>query len=82
MAKFKDVLEIVREDDFVEYFIFQNNINIDQLNKADILSNTKSHIQSIINKYQSGYIWQKDEFNLIPRNTSIFHPVDDNEGKK
>lgn len=81
MAVYKDVLEIVREDDFVEYFVFQNNFNVDQLNTADSLADTRSHIQTIISKYQKGYIWQKDEFNLIARNSSLLHPVDDNEGK-
>lgn len=81
MAMFKDVLEIVREDDFVEYFLFHNDINIGQLNKIESLTNTRSHIQTIVSKYVKDYIWQKDEFNLIVRNVSILHPVLDNEGK-
>lgn len=68
MAGTRDVLEIVREDDFVEYFIFPEiGLDCDQNEIKDRLSQVLTSLKNIINKYGSSYIWQKDEISLIQK---------------
>ncbi|XP_075224302.1 ecdysoneless cell cycle regulator [Lycorma delicatula] len=76
MACKKSVLEYVREEDFVEYFLFPDNYgdNNDTPSKREL-----DQIMTIIKRYTINYIWQKDEFNLIARNTTSFPTVTDNE---
>lgn len=78
MACKKSVLEYVREEDFVEYFLFPDNCDD---NNDTYLQKELEKVIAVVKKYTSNYIWQKDEFNLIVRNTASFPPVNDNEGK-
>uniref|UniRef100_A0A1B6M0R2 Uncharacterized protein n=1 Tax=Graphocephala atropunctata TaxID=36148 RepID=A0A1B6M0R2_9HEMI len=63
MAVNTSVLENVREDDFVEYFIFPtvDASNLDQLQKVLVSVNT------VLEQFCLRYIWQKDEIKFIPR---------------
>lgn len=71
MAEFmsnKNIFETVREDDFVEYFIFpciDNRPNSGTIKEQ--LSSFESSVKSVIERYSSSYIWQKDEVTLVPR---------------
>lgn len=55
-------LETVREDDFVEYFIFPA-INAND-NEEISLKNTLESVNNVIKKLTKDYLWHKDEFNL------------------
>ena len=79
MACHRDVLELVREDDFVEYFLFSID-SFDQESSTQTILNLKSHVSDLSKKGSENYIWQKDEFVVIPRNTSSMPPIVDNEG--
>lgn len=63
------VLETVREDDFVQYFIFPkitgNNENEESSHVS--LNSYLSKVTDVINKYSSDYLWHKDSFNIVPR---------------
>ncbi|CAH1398496.1 unnamed protein product [Nezara viridula] len=78
MACQRDVLEIVREDDFVEYFLFSLD-NFDEESATQTVLNLKSQVTDLTKKGSENYIWQKDEFVIIPRNTSTMPPIVDNE---
>ncbi|XP_025409951.1 protein ecdysoneless isoform X2 [Sipha flava] len=63
------VLETVRDDDFVEYFLFvrpgDGNEDAEELVKNINQLNTK--VLELVDRLSNGYIWHKDQFNLIPR---------------
>lgn len=65
-------LEIVRNDDFIEYFLFPNiqaNIDQDSEKQEDgVLNEFLIQINEISSLYTSNYIWHKDPFNLKARN--------------
>lgn len=81
MAGQRDVLETVREEDFIEYFVFPSILDNDTADKSETLKSVLSEIQSVFKKYGSNYIWQKDEINLIPRSSSDLLAVENNAGR-
>ncbi|XP_014243368.1 protein ecdysoneless [Cimex lectularius] len=73
MAFKRDVLENVREDDFVEYLLFPG--------PSTNLTELKVNVDSFTAQKTKNYIWQKDEFQVIVRNTLQLPPIVDNEEK-
>lgn len=61
-------LEIVRNDDYVEYFLFPNITAVSENQEEEILIETLKQVTEISKLYTSNYIWHKDEFNLKARN--------------
>jgi hypothetical protein len=63
------VLESLREEDFVEYYLFPPEIE-DVINANDEKQQgvkvTLSHVESLVRKYGQNYIWHKDSFSVIP----------------
>jgi hypothetical protein len=61
------VLESVREDDFVEYYLFpfetEDIINANEDKQEDVKV-ALSQVESIIRKYSQNYIWHKDSFRV------------------
>lgn len=76
ITSLKNIFETVREDDFVEYFIFPE-IDFNSGTIKEQLSRFESSVKLIIEKYRSSYIWQKDEVNLLPRFDFGLPPVED-----
>lgn len=74
MATVRDVLENVREEDFVEYFLFS-------LDPAVDFEKLLTRVTELADQQSQSYIWQKDDFKLIHRNASDFPPINDNQGK-
>ncbi|KAI4471110.1 sgt1 protein hsgt1 suppressor of gcr2 [Holotrichia oblita] len=68
MAKNKNVLELVYGDDFVEYYIFPKYDFND--NEIELLNCLISNVNAFLEKYIRGYIWHRDQFNLVARNSS------------
>ncbi|XP_054288153.1 protein ecdysoneless-like isoform X1 [Macrosteles quadrilineatus] len=63
----KEVLQTVREDDYVEYYIFPKTSHSTE-NIREYLQNVLAEVRSVFEKYKyCTYIWQKDEVNLVPR---------------
>lgn len=60
-------LEIVREVDFVEYYLFpietEDIINANEERQQDVKV-ALSHVESIVRKYSQNYIWHKDSFSV------------------
>ncbi|KAG5891261.1 hypothetical protein JTB14_019668 [Gonioctena quinquepunctata] len=81
MATKNNVLESVREDDFIEYFLFPP-INIEDEKEQEVLISTVlEKANKIVQKFSRDYLWHKDEFKLIPR-TSISNSLGFIEGDK
>jgi hypothetical protein len=61
------VLESVREEDFVEYYLFpietEDIINANEERQQDVKV-ALSHVESIVRKYSQNYIWHKDPFSV------------------
>lgn len=65
-------LEIVRNDDFIEYFLFPD---IDKLSEADedkALSDVLKQVNDIASSYTANFIWHKDSFNLKAKNRNSY----------
>lgn len=69
-------LEIVRCDDFVEYFLFPSTDSKGAGNSPENLSSMLKTIQESVKPHTENYIWHKDEFQLVVRNSGDFPPVD------
>lgn len=85
MANMNNVLECVREEDFVEYFIFPAISTNDLKEQEYILNSLLKKIQKeIIDKYCKDYIWHRDDFKLVPRTrmTNLLAIEDENKGKQ
>lgn len=61
-------LEIVRNDDFIEYFLFPNIDQVSEANEDEILHESLKQVNAIASVYTSNYIWHKDPFGLKARN--------------
>ncbi|CAH0547417.1 unnamed protein product [Brassicogethes aeneus] len=80
MAGVNNILESVREDDFVEYYLFPVINSEDIKEQETILSCVLSKANKIIDNYSKNYLWHKDEFKLVPR-TSISNLLTHIDGK-
>jgi hemerythrin superfamily protein len=61
-------LEIVRNDDFIEYFLFPNIDQLTESDEEDKLGELLEQINEISRVYTKNYIWHKDPFVLKARN--------------
>lgn len=61
-------LEIVRNDDYIEYFLFPNIDQVSENQEDEILNEILNQVNSIAGAYTSNYIWHKDPFGLKARN--------------
>lgn len=78
MAKV-DALEFIREDDFVEYYIFPSILSNNEKDQEEILNSTLQRVSKTINKYCNQYLWHKDEFRLMSK-TKSYCMLDSEEG--
>lgn len=69
MAKV-DALEFIREEDFVEYYIFPRILSNNEKDQEEILNSTLQRVSKTISKYCNQYLWHKDEFRLVSKTKS------------
>ncbi|KAJ8924921.1 hypothetical protein NQ315_001078 [Exocentrus adspersus] len=81
MAGVNNMLETVREDDFVEYFLFPAIEARNETEEETLLSSILDKANKIVKKYADDYLWHKDEFRLSPR-TSIHNKLSHIDGVK
>mgnify|MGYP005984743047 FL=1 len=82
MASKANVLESVREDDFVEYFLFPVIDSRDDKEQEIVLNRFLCQAEKIVEKYTKEHLWHKDEFKLSVRtwvSNSLIHG-DENTG--
>lgn len=59
-------LHTVREDDFIEYYVFPSMpSHIDSNNKELHLKSISNQIEKIVEKHSVNYLWHRDEFKVI-----------------
>lgn len=83
MASFDKLFQSVREDDFVEYFLFPPIESTNENEQNKLLSSMLAKANKIIDKVTSDFLWHKDAFKLSIR-TSIYNElnnVSDDNGK-
>lgn len=63
------VLETVRDEDFVEYFLYvrTNDKNEDTEELVNHINLLNTQVLEFVDQLSDRYIWHKDRFNLIPR---------------
>lgn len=73
-------LEIVRNDDFIEYFLFPR-IDLLAENEDEVLHEILKQVTEAATSYTSNYIWHKDSFNLKARNRNshLLNPDENGE---
>lgn len=64
-----NILESVREEDYVEYFLFPAKQNIQTSNEEALLDHLKKECDRITKRYTNKYLWHKDSFQLNVRTT-------------
>lgn len=57
-------LEVVRSEDFIEYFLFPDVNEAEANDKETILKDLHQKINEISKSYASKYIWHKDPFEI------------------
>lgn len=70
MEKTKKLLQTIRENDFVEYFLFPQLICDSEKEQENFLNKLLTKVNKVINKYAQGYLWHKDPLKLTPRTGS------------
>lgn len=64
----QQITETIRADDFVEYYLFPDLSSIDiKDNEESVLKKFLDEVYGSLSTYLNGYIWHKDQFQLIPR---------------
>lgn len=63
-------LEIVRNDDFIEYFLFPQINSESETQEDGLLDGILKQVNDIASSYTSSFIWHKDPFALKARNSS------------
>lgn len=73
-------LEIVRNDDYIEYFLFPI---IDGSDEDEALSDIVKRVNEIAKSYVSNYIWHKDPFAVKARNKNshLLNPESEGESR-
>lgn len=71
-------IEVIRADDFVEYFLFPS---LDQLNgnsTAEKLDNFRQSVNDSVKQFTADYIWHKEPFQLVirtPETARLFNEI-------
>lgn len=61
-------LETVRDDDFIEYFLFvRTDDKEDPEEQVKHINHLNTNVLELVDRISNQYIWHKDRFNLIPR---------------
>jgi hypothetical protein len=68
--RFEMALEIVRNDDYIEYFLFPKLDQLPEGDEDDALAVLLAQINEISSTYTKNYIWHKDPFSLKARNSN------------
>lgn len=75
-------LEFVREDDFVEYFLFPE---VNSQTEEEILAQLEKlleEVNKLLERFQKDYIWHKDVIKLTARTNSSEVLYDDDTEKR
>lgn len=78
MAGATELLQTVREEDFVEYFLFPPLESSDESGQERLLSTANK----IVENYTKNFLWHKDEFKLNLRTNSILDLASNTQGGK
>lgn len=74
-------LEVVRSEDFIEYFIFPDLNQHNENDKDEILKDLHQKINEIAKLYTSNYIWHRDPFTIRSKNFSSILSSSESNGK-
>lgn len=79
MTQLNNILESVREEDFVEYYLFPSiDHTKDNVEQERALREILLKAEEIVKKYTKEYLWHKDEFKLTTRTTFFNKFICDN----
>lgn len=74
-------LEMVRNDDFIEYFLFPDVGDVSEGQENDALDAVLKRVNDIASAYTSSFIWHKDPFSVKARNRNSHLLNPDSEGE-
>ncbi|XP_055316971.1 protein ecdysoneless [Sitodiplosis mosellana] len=60
-------IEVIRADDFVEYFLFPSLDQLNGDNTAEKLENFRQNVNDSVQQFTVDYIWHKEPFQLVIR---------------
>lgn len=82
MANLNKVLQSVREDDFVEYFIFPKITSNNEKEEELQLNGILKKVWKSVEVYTKDYLWHKDEFKLSPRTSGAHLLSEEDEANR
>ncbi|KAK9874394.1 hypothetical protein WA026_002741 [Henosepilachna vigintioctopunctata] len=71
MTDLNNILKNVREDDFIEYFLFPNLSVISEAEEETFLSTLLEECNKIIQEIAKDHLWHKDKLELVCRSTNM-----------
>lgn len=74
-------LEMVRNDDFIEYFLFPNVGDVSEGQEDDALGAVLKRVNDIASAFTSNFIWHKDPFSVKARNRNSHLLNPDSQGE-
>jgi hypothetical protein len=74
-------VETIRNEDFVEYFLFPKLNECSEEDERDALNKLSTKINNIASDYTKSYIWHKDSFGLKVRTRNSHLLKTEDKGK-
>lgn len=74
-----NILESVREDDYVEYYLFPECGTLSECEQDTFLSDILDKCNKIVNNLTKDHLWHKDKFMLLPRTVASNKLVNSDE---
>lgn len=74
-------LEVVKSEDFIEYFLFPDLNEAEENDKEGLLKDLIQKINEIAKAYTSKYIWHKDPFEIRTKPFTSILSNSDVDGK-
>lgn len=74
----KREIEVIRADDFVEYFLFPSLDQLQGNSTTEKLENFQHSVNDSVQKFTADYIWHKEPFQLVirtPETSRLFNEI-------
>lgn len=76
-----NVLQAIREDDFIEYYLFPK-VNPELNSEDKVIKNLLNEINDVVYSYTKDYIWHRDPFKVSFRGRNFSNLLPDFDNNK
>lgn len=76
-------MQTIREDDFVQYYLFPRIEAPDELLQEELLETVLAKANRVVERFAQNYLWHKDQIRFVPmtESSNFLTRVDGGEGE-